>query len=1206
MKIDGEHGIKAAGFNSANGDKATISVVTTAGGKYHATCNGTPIPGQFKEDHFQLYAAYVTSPSIIEFRHRGDQANSPRKTHKKGGEYRFERCNTEQTDTRAYVRNQAFLVDWAVKGRNAGAKHPFIIGSDELWVHVILTLEGNVTLSNINSVKIPSIGEIPISEFSNNAVSRRIEVYRAHNNSPVASYDWLPGENAPLLQLQMGDSVVFKSNTRDLRLDGLADIWIARSAGESKYYCTPSIKMGGYRPFLGYDAKVHGVGLRQYEGLLAQNPRYPSMRQTPNNHNTYYTYWIAQRHMNADVSAYNAQAHGNAAFDKVKHASNFNQANFPIGGGQTVTEQRNNQREGYNMEILDRFFQAMGTNKIHNHIDDYRYPNLTGNFIAGLDGDELLYINHPYGEFTTLNDGEAVARQGVESWKKLRDWESADDDPIAWMVQTYQSNRLAQLDDDEFEEYERRYTAKALVYKGYEILDENEYVYDPNYAANAQEKFFHYTRPIIHTPGGNPIPERGLIKWMDGVRTLDVDREIRTAVQFPGNYPNVSFSGTIEGDDSPARYEVGVTYRIPYGLYLNKPAAGEYLLEYTNENELGFLTKQSVVLEPGNPNVYVDDDWIGTPFNIEGGGYHEVTLLYRRNSTATPVIVAGKELRVVDLRFVAVPGSKGADFAANPSIFTANGAIDLKEGRGDGKVWYLRERTFPSATDINTYGNRDYNFNRIYSFAVGDRVVFNAMDADPHGFLHYDTEWYISQRLMSKWLTDQDLVSKITWYIDGELEGNGRHFAYTFAAAGKFTLEAKFNETSLVKHKIIVRPEAYVNNSSSTKGTAQFYDISEEQKTWLRDFLQLPSLDLSQAKVVKVEDIFSRYTYVDGQRAPINNTSNKPNRYGPEGDFNAKFRWALPHLPGVLYYDGTMIESANNRPPVQLTYDDQVRADADWIPDDWIRHHVGENPNDINPAILSEPEQAAKTYWTPQYEPWQWRLPWVATTAWHGYRTRWNIKALYNMQALFDNNQGAFSGTKYGLTDLDTYRQNVYGNDTPNGNDASQVLPGYDESHRKMYDFFWDLVSGRKLVVNAGNLTNGASFTVYAETQDGARGDRIATGTYSGASTAQSYDLQNMDKAELGSRESFGSSLRVYPNPTHSVTNLFFGLAEAGTVDVRITNLAGQQVYRQSLGWLDEGSHSIELNDLYLTPSAYLLEVTSPAKRWVEKLVIQN
>ena len=159
----------------------------------------------------------------------------------------------------------------------------------------------------------------------------------------------------------------------------------------------------------------------------------------------------------------------------------------------------------------------------------------------------------------------------------------------------------------------------------------------------------------------------------------------------------------------------------------------------------------------------------------------------------------------------------------------------------------------------------------------------------------------------------------------------------------------------------------------------------------------------------------------------------------------------------------------------KLTIED---PNLDWFPSNWIRHYSGDTlPDDMNVSLVTNGitsdiegiDQALATAFpiTTVPEVWQWRLPWVSTTNWQGYRTRNNIKVVFNMSELFDNSMGAFSGlgnTNYAYPE--DYAAVV-----------SNSLPELTDQRKSMYDFYLDLLSGRKYVFDPSH-ENPANFKV--------------------------------------------------------------------------------------------------------------------------------
>lgn len=179
-------------------------------------------------------------------------------------------------------------------------------------VLIRITHTGSVTSSNFISVDLPGISTLSRADFSGDfavAVFGSDKVRRAY----IFNFGSNP-TNA--LDLLVGDSVVFKSSSA-LTITGLPEIWLARFAGESKYYCTPSITPGEYRPFLGFDSQVHGVAVRKYaDESDIQVPSWDILS------GHYYLYWIAQRRMDASKPSYTTSI-TSGLLDKEKHAINL-------------------------------------------------------------------------------------------------------------------------------------------------------------------------------------------------------------------------------------------------------------------------------------------------------------------------------------------------------------------------------------------------------------------------------------------------------------------------------------------------------------------------------------------------------------------------------------------------------------------------------------------------------------------------------------------------------------------------------------------------------------------------------------------------------------------------------------------------------------------------------------------------------------------
>ena len=881
-----------------------------------------------------------------------------------------------------------------------------------------------------------------------------ISAYRSNDLTPVikAGYSIKETNTLAAINFKAGDSVVFESKHKDFLLEGLPEIWLARAAGESKYYCTPSIKPNEYRPFLGYDSQVHAVALRKHPN--------PDKKKTPNitfdqNTGFYKWYWIAQRRMSDKIIDKTKRSDGNVTFNKYKTAQNLGQKEFPIGGGIKVQKQRNNQREGFNMQLL--YAWQKNTNVLPTY-DNYDGPK----YILGTDPDEIIYIGSNGAKIPSDVTGlpDALLRADVEKWKRLPEGENSD--PICEMVTAYQKNR---------EFVDAGDASKVPFYDGYEILDKGNYR-TISIDGVSDSKPCNGLPCVKYFQNGLGLPddnnkEMGHLKFeITGQPYVSIPVNLST----PQSLDN-GFYGSIEGDQWPSEWQKNVPYSFTGLSGLSTEELNTLVMEYTHENELGILTKETRYFRDTGA-VDANGKWT-VHFDLKGWGYNEITVYAQRRKYATMVPIAGMELLEVAVRFVSAPGSKWKDFSP-----TKLEGIDLKEGRGGGHFWYLRDAN-EDASDNPYYGKPIDDINKTYTISAGDRIVFTTMDKDPHTFFHYDVEWYLSERFMAKRLLPDDLKYRIHWFLApvddeglGKFVHKGRWFDKTFDKPGKYRLTAVYGlnfdknkdtyNHSRMSHEITVLSNNYSTDDSANKGVIEVHPISSDQISWLQAKNPDAGIDASW-RVAEIDNIFSKWTHVDGPRAEPPNDN--PNRYGLENDYNAHYKWFIKTIDSQGY-PATI--------PATLYFTED--KNLSWFPFNWTRHNSGKTlPNDMDISLVpggitSTPAEIDKSlvrfYPNNLTEPWQWRLPWISLTNWQGYRTRSNIKSVFNMKELFDNQHGAFAGV--GVEDLpdEDYIRAV-----------SNPLPELTDNLKSNYDFYLDLLSGRKIVYNP-QITSPGDFIV--------------------------------------------------------------------------------------------------------------------------------
>ncbi|MGB2273350.1 MAG: hypothetical protein ACPH2K_03175, partial [Flavicella sp.] len=182
-------------------------------------------------------------------------------------------------------------------------------------VHVTVTAAADGSTDNTLSLAGFGIDqEIDVRTFNPNYPDLEIFVYRDGtilNDEPLEfRLNPQPGQPAnPPLDLVLGDSVVFRSKHLRHEIQDLPEVWIARSSGESKYYCTKrrrlitkntsdpeaaELFMPKLKPFIGFDFNGNSIITRSYE----QGKEYKELSKISTDGLHEFS-WIAQRRMDA-------------------------------------------------------------------------------------------------------------------------------------------------------------------------------------------------------------------------------------------------------------------------------------------------------------------------------------------------------------------------------------------------------------------------------------------------------------------------------------------------------------------------------------------------------------------------------------------------------------------------------------------------------------------------------------------------------------------------------------------------------------------------------------------------------------------------------------------------------------------------------------------------------------------------------------------
>ena len=601
----------------------------------------------------------------------------------------------------------------------------------------------------------------------------------------------------------------------------------------------------------------------------------------------------------------------------------------------------------------------------------------------------------------------------------------------------------------------------------------------------------------------------------------------------------------------------------------------------------------------------------------------------------------------VDLRFIFSPDREdGKDFSYNPKATFGDqhanrefvGVERLYENKGSGKRWFLDDEN-PVMKENNyglNHGYKDHNVVRTYVLNKDQSLTLSVLDADPHNFTHYQPDWYLSERRLSKRVTDNDLKKpngqhKIEWFASKNVNftsatslGYGKH--QTISPQAIYTLDhsiiyvkAVYNNTSEIRVKFKVKnialtEEEIIDDINQDIGLVKSYPLSETQFTVFKAMVSDTQLstDINNFRIFAVQDLLSSYEYNKEKAPRYKETVNGNNvevgeqkRFSPKNNFDARFNMSFRKSP-----TGPRIKFNN------ISYDFTNAPDPkldDWFPNNWIRHLDGtpqspEIPNFSNTNYITAFNESAnpniESYNNNSvpYEPWQVRLPWIAQTGLHGYKTRWNIKTIFDIDKLFDRSK---VGNAYRVPNHTTTN---YQNEV-NGINGNKIIPGYTVFNREEQVFYWHLKTGRMVIIDVAklkNFNNNKTFA-YVRVTNNKKGENLGKEIYKGYvdtnSTGTASKTLNLKESAISKTD-----FSIYPNPINDGRfSLEFGLREKGLASFEIFNIAGQLMFQKKNQKLDQGNHKIEFgkSDVNLASGVYLLKVVTNEFTETRKLFVE-
>ena len=836
----------------------------------------------------------------------------------------------------------------------------------------------SITATDLADVDV-AIAKLVINPRSNTADAAY--TYNINNRSGPANPPELKmGDHIALeVAFPLKDGHPFDENNPDHypKITNFPYTWMALFSGEVLYQCEPSIQPGEWRPWLGYDSQVHGTVMRNYPDNFQRK---------------FYDWHVDQSNNGYVIFRWTAKLSRRMSSDKHLYSSVHD---WPKKKSQPVS-QRNNQKEGLNMELLRAW-------KDHTQGTDQEpdFASYEGNrVLPGLDPDEFLYLRNSDGHTTDI-----ITLDG-EPWKQVPADEAAN--PLNDIVTAYKRNRMWHVDNIDYRSvYGTDYNSR-----NYEIQDLGTSVSTPDGTGTGNNTAI--GRIGIH------LPDIAVVNH--NTSEINIDISVIAPLET-----DKGFYGNIAGPGHPAIWEKGLMYQISG---LREGEADNYAVSFIHEDSLGrrkYLNYFSSQMPSHIKNkISENGEWyVAVPVFL-GYGYYSVNLWYNNTDyTDSWTRIGGKELLDISLRFLSVPGSgAGSGYPG----------VNLRESPGDGAHIYLdefldRRHGDYSTSKFNRYAKTHV---RTYVFHKGDSATFEVFDSDPHTFVHRGTEWYLSARTQAKRIKVVDLDDKIRYFVDPirangrvsedhTVDGTGSKFTHHWNTPGYYQLKVVYNNSSSVSHRIVVLGTA--DRQNGIKADIDDQALTSQQIRWLEN--SGVSFGSTNWRLFSVENVDSKYRYIDGPRM---HTDNQVNRFHPGLDYADGYKWRIG--PSSVDYN----PGGSHGPTGLAGVIEGFKDGVGWLPNAFVRHTSEKNsngepmPDDIANGsvsvsqfsnLSSDQETRINSLFNGVPEPWQVRLPWISfvtdpdpygTSDVYSYRTRTNIKVLYDMEAFFHNDSGAFSG----------------------------------------------------------------------------------------------------------------------------------------------------------------------------------------------------
>lgn len=584
-------------------------------------------------------------------------------------------------------------------------------------------------------------------------------------------------KSIPIFNAKVGDDIKFVFNNiypqfnRKPIFKGIPAVWKAHFAGETKYYCTPSIQPNDIKAWLGFDSQVHGTLQRRYPPGYKE--RYSNFT-TDNSGNILSWSFTLQREMDPNKTSYTP------TYEWPK------QKTVPV-------TQRNSQKEGLNMEFL----------KMNNNRSYISYTGLP--YLLGSDPDEIYYLNGQQYDTKKYIPVEGLLIKKDEVWKRVPFEESKD--PVNDMVNAYLKNRYALYGEKRSD----------IQYDAYEIQDNGTSPTNPDGTGS----------------GNNKAP--GLCSITLGGTKVSFKLNVTSPFgNQNGFYANIVGSRWPGWDEKEYYAIMGLSsFSVPGLKSLALAYANENSIGNVNTQVFKFSSLSDAKLAEIIAKGFFNTDFLITDFQLKGNGYNNITIYKYNQAQTDSTILAGKELLTIVLRFITVPkNDRAGDVQLNE--ISDGGYIyleDFRDNRAGDPLYiplygryskkFTRDYVLPKGSSITFYtlDSDPFTFyNTATEWYLSSRYQAKRLPLEGTESQKTNIKYYLDP------LNEDGSVKSLSANFE-----TGSTFTHKYDQEGDFQLRVEYRNSNIkCYHRIKV-----VNYPDQTKGKILVREITDKERKLL-------------------------------------------------------------------------------------------------------------------------------------------------------------------------------------------------------------------------------------------------------------------------------------------------------------------------------------------------------------------------------------